>query len=97
MMTTMVDEKKKAELERQLSTLRGELDELARTDADRAKTIAGFAELSAHEATSPKPRPELVQLSVTGLRKSVQDFEATHPRLVEIVGSLSAMLSNVGL
>jgi hypothetical protein len=93
----MVDEKRKAELLRQLETLRAELDELARTEADRAKTIAAFADLSAHEATRPKPHPELLKLSVTGLQKSVQEFEATHPRLVEIVGSLSAILTNIGL
>jgi hypothetical protein len=97
MMPSMVDEKKKAEIAQQLSTLRGELDELARTDADRAKSIAGFAELSAHEATQPRPHPELLKLSVAGLQKSVQEFEDTHPRLVEIVGSLSAMLSNLGM
>jgi hypothetical protein len=93
---SMVDEQRKAELLKQLGALRAELDELARTDADRAKTIAGFAELSAHEATLPKPHPELLRLSVTGLQKSVQEFEATHPRLVETVGSLSAILSNIG-
>jgi hypothetical protein len=93
----MVDEKKKAELLQHMSTLRNELDELARTDPDRAKTIAGFAELSTHEATRHAPHPELLRLSVTGLQKSVQEFEKTHPRLVEIVGSLSAILSNVGL
>ena len=97
MMESMVDEKRKAELERQLSTLQAELDELALTDADRAKTIAGFAELSAHEATRPSPHPELLELSVAGLRKSVQEFEETHPRLVDIVGALVSMLSNVGL
>jgi len=97
MMGAMVDEKKKVELGQHLSMLRAELDELARTNADRAKTIAGFAELSAHEATRPQPHPELVELSVAGLRKSVQEFEKTHPRLVEVVGSLSAILSNVGL
>jgi hypothetical protein len=93
----MVDEKKKAELLRQLASLRAELDELARTDADLAKTIAGFADLSAHEATRSRPQPELLELSVAGLRKSVQAFEATHPRVVELVGSLSAMLTNIGL
>jgi uncharacterized protein DUF4404 len=93
----MVDEKRKAELLRQLSALQAELDELARTDTDQAKTIAGFAELSAHEATRHEPRPELLTLSVTGLRKSVREFEQTHPRLVEIVGSLSALLSNIGV
>jgi len=93
----MVDEKKKAELQQHLLTLRAELDKLAGTDADRAKTIAGFAELSAHEVTLARPHPELLQLSITGLRKSAQLFEQTHPRLVEVVGSLSAALSNVGL
>ena len=93
----MVDDKRKVELLRQLSTLQAELDELARTDEDQARTIAGFAELSAHEATRPKPSPELLKLTVTGLQKSVQEFEETHPRLVEIAGSLSTMLSNIGL
>jgi hypothetical protein len=97
MMPPMVDEKKKAELRQHLSTLRAELDKLAGADAERAKTIAGFAELSAHEATLPQPRPELLRLSVTGLQKSVLEFEETHPRLVEIVGSLSTILSNIGL
>ncbi len=94
---SMVDEEKKAKLEQHLATLRTELDALARTDPDRAKTIAGFAELSAHEATQPNPSPELLALSVTGLRKSVQDYEDTHPRLVELAGALSAALSNIGL
>jgi hypothetical protein len=97
MIPAMVDEKRKAELLKQLEKLHAELDELARTDADRARTIAGFAELSAHEATVPRPHPELLELSVSGLQKSVQEFETTHPRLVEIVGSLSAILSNIGL
>ncbi len=92
----MVDENRKAEILEQLAALHAELDELARTDADRAKTIAGFAELSAHEATRPKPQPELLELSVAGLQRSVREFEATHPRLVEIAGSLSAILSNIG-
>jgi hypothetical protein len=97
MMATMVDEKKKAELGQHLSLLHEQLEELSQTNADRAKTIAGFAELSAHEATSQEPHPELLELSVTGLKTSVREFEATHPRLVEIVGSLSAILSNVGM
>jgi hypothetical protein len=93
----MMDEKKKAELQKHLSALQAELGELARTDADRAKTVAGFAELSAHEASRQKPNRELLGLSLSGLRKSVQEFEESHPRLVEIVGSVSAILSSVGL
>jgi hypothetical protein len=97
MMVPMMDETKKAELQKHLSALQTEIDQLARTDADRAKTVAGFADLSAHEATRPRPNRELLGLSLSGLRKSVQEFEETHPRLVEIVGSLSATLSSIGL
>jgi hypothetical protein len=92
-----VGPEKKAELLRLLSSLRAEVGQLARTDADQAKSIAAFAHLSAHEATRPKPRRELLELSLTGLRKSVREFEQTHPRLVEAVGSLATSLSNLGV
>jgi hypothetical protein len=88
---------KKAELLRLIAMLRAEIGVVARTHADQAKSIAGFAQVSAHEATRPKRRPELLNLSLAGLEKSVDEFRATHPRLVEIVGSLSAALSNMGL
>jgi hypothetical protein len=63
----------------------------------QAKSSAGFAQVSTHEATRPSQRPELLRLSLAGLEKSVDEFKTTHPRLVEIVGSLSASLSNLGL
>lgn len=93
----MIDDEKKAELDEHLSELHAELGELARTDAHRARTVAGFAELSAHEAARPRPNRELLGISLSGLKKSVQELEQTHPRLVEVVGSLASVLSNVGL
>ncbi len=92
-----VGPEKKAELQRLLSSLRAEVGQLARTDADQAKSIATFAQLSAHEATRSRPRRELLELSLAGLRKSVREFEQTHPRLVEAVGSLATSLSNLGV
>jgi Domain of unknown function (DUF4404) len=92
-----VGPEKKAELLRLLSSLRAEVGQLAQTDADQAKSIAAFAHLSAHEATRTRPRRELLELSLTGLRKSVREFEQTHPRLVEAVGSLATSLSNLGV
>jgi uncharacterized protein involved in exopolysaccharide biosynthesis len=49
------------------------------------------------EAARAEPRREQLELSVAGLRRSVREFERTHPRLVEAVGSLANSLSNVGL
>jgi hypothetical protein len=88
---------KKAELARLIGALRAELSQLPEAHADQAKSIAGFAQVSAHEATRPKRRRELLETALEGLEKSVEEFEATHPRLVQVVGSLSAALSNVGL
>jgi hypothetical protein len=92
-----VGQDKKAELLRLLSSLRAEVGQLARTDAEQAQSIAGFAQISAHEATRVRPRRELLELSLSGLRKSVREFEQTHPRLVEAVGSLATSLSNLGV
>ncbi len=80
-----------------LTKLRAEVGELAKTHADEAKSIAGFAAVSTHEATRPEPNPELVKLSVSGLAESVAEFEGTHPRLVQIVNSICNTLSNLGI
>jgi hypothetical protein len=88
---------RRAELLRLLTTLRTEVAELGRTNADGATSIAAFAQLSAHEATRSQPRRELLELSLAGLRKSVDQLEATHPRLVEAAASLARSLSSLGI
>jgi hypothetical protein len=92
-----ISPEKKAELAQLIAALRAELNQLPEAHEDQAKSIAGFAQVSAHEATRPKRRRELLEVSLAGLEKSVEEFEATHPRLVQVVGALSAALSNVGL
>jgi hypothetical protein len=92
-----VSPEQKAELLTLLAKLREQVALIAKTNEDQAKSIAGFAQVSAHEATRPSQRPELLRLSLAGLEKSVDEFKTTHPRLVEIVGSLSSSLSNLGL
>ena len=87
----------KAELLNLVATLRSEVSELSKTDADRAQTIAGFAQVSAHEATRGEPNPKLLKLSVDGLSESVSGFEKSHPKLVEIVNSICVTLSNSGI
>jgi hypothetical protein len=87
----------KTELLRLLATLRGEVGELAKTHADDARSIAGFAAVSTHEATRTEPNPELLELSLQGLSRSVGEFEGTHPRLVQIVNSICTAMSNLGI
>jgi Mg2+ and Co2+ transporter CorA len=92
-----VSEDRKRELLQLLGTLKTEVGSLAKTHSEHADSIAGFAQLSAHEATREKPNAALRELSVRGLRSSADGFEQSHPKLVQIVNSISNTLSNLGI
>jgi Domain of unknown function (DUF4404) len=92
-----VSEERKRELLQLLGTLKSEIGVLEKTDDERAQSIADFAKISAHEATREKQNPQLRELSVRGLRSSVDGFEQSHPKLVQIVNSISNTLSNLGI
>ena len=92
-----INDEKKRELLQLLGTLKSEVATLSRTDDEQAQSIAGFTEISAHEAIRSKQNPELLELSLKGLSSSVEGFENSHPRLVQIVNSISQTLSNLGI
>ena len=92
-----VKESDKAELLTLLTTLRKEIADLSQTHHEQAESIAGFAELSTHEATRSAKSPELFNLSIEGLTSSVQGFEVSHPKLVGIINTFCTMLSNLGI
>jgi hypothetical protein len=87
----------KADLLKLLNQLKGEVGELAKTDAEQARSIPGFAAVSTHEATRSRPDPRLLELSLDGLSHSVSEFEESHPRLVQVVNSICNTLSNLGI
>lgn len=92
-----VKDENKKELLNLLGTLRIEISELEKTHAEEAQSIAAFTEVSTHEATRQEKNPELLELSVRGLKSSVHGFETSHPQLVEIVNAFCLMLSNMGI
>lgn len=92
-----IKEERRQELLQLLGTLKSEVAQLSTTHDDEAKSIAGFTEMSAHEATRAEQNPELLNLSLQGLSSSVQGFEQSHPRLVQIVNAISHTLSNLGI
>ena len=91
-----VKEERRQELLQLLGTLKSEVAELSKTH-EEAQSIAGFTEVSAHEATRTQQNPELLQLSLQGLGSSVRGFEESHPHLVQIVNAISSTLSNLGI
>ena len=92
-----IREERRQELLGLLGRLKSEVQEFSRSHTDEAQSIAGFAELSTHEATRPKQNPELLDLSLRGLSSSVSGFEQSHPKLVQIVNAISSTLSNLGI
>ena len=95
--TESVSEDHKRELLGLLGTLKTEVGTLAKTHGEEADSIANFAKLSAHEATRTEPNQQLRDLSNQGLLSSVGGFELSHPKLVQIVNSISNTLSNLGI
>ena len=92
-----VSDERKRELLQLLDTLKSEVGKLSKTHDEQAQSIAGFAHVSAHEATRAAQNPQALHHSVQGLRSSVDGFEQSHPKLVQIVNSISNMLSNLGI
>jgi hypothetical protein len=92
-----ITDERKRELLQLLGTLKAEVASLSKTHDEQAQSIAGFTELSAHEATRAKQNPQLLQLSLKGLSSSVDGFEQSHPKLVQIVNTISNMLASWGV
>ena len=80
-----------------LEELKAEVNGLADTHADEAQSIAGFAQISAHEATRAAPNAAALSHSLGGLEASVAEFEQSHPGLVGAVNRVCHALSNLGI
>ena len=89
-----IKDDRKQELLQLLGTLKSEISGISDT---QAQSIAGFTEISTHEATRADQNPELLNLSLKGMSSSVEGFEKSHPQLVHIVNSISHTLSNLGI
>ncbi len=87
----------RAELLQLISQLKREVGGLSKTHQEQAESIAGFAELSTHEAMRETRNPEALKHSTEGLASSVDEFEKTHPQLVAVVNRIATTLSNMGI
>jgi len=92
-----VSPERRQELLQLLATLKTEVAKLSRTNSEQADSIAGFAQLSAHEATRAEQNPQLKEISLQGLRSSVGELEQSHPQLTAIVNRMVKMLSDWGI
>lgn len=70
-----------------LHTLKEELNQLAKTDEEKARDMAG---LTAESAGGEKSALDRLSASVVG-------FEESHPNLVDAVNRVCSTLSNLGI
>ncbi len=87
----------KSELLGLLPPLHSAVAELAKTHTEHAESVVGFADISTHEVTRQHRNPQLAALALKGFTSSVQELEASHPTLVQIVNAMSVILSNIGI
>lgn len=92
-----IPSQKKDEYLSLLKSLNSEINHLSRENREKAESISGFTNVSAHEATREEINPNLVQIAVNGLSESVKDFEASYPKLVSTVNDLCVFLSKIGI
>lgn len=92
-----IQEDKLRELQNLLATLKAEVAALSQTNVEQARSISGFTDLSTHEAIRKDKNPTLLTLSLKGMSTSVEGFEASHPKLVQVVNSISNYLANMGI
>ena len=92
-----IPEVNRAELLKLLAALKDEVGTLAGSHEEDARSIAQFMDASAHEATRTEKKPKLIEAALNGLTASVESFEASHPKLAEVVNQIAVRLSNMGL
>jgi Domain of unknown function (DUF4404) len=78
-----------------LGDLKAEVAGLAPTHGEQAKSITRSADAAFSLAAQPEEAgtPAVLQ----DFRASVEGFEASHPRLVQIVDRIALTLSNMGI
>jgi hypothetical protein len=87
----------RAELLDLLGQLKSQIGALSKTNEEQAQSIAGFAGVSAHEATREERNAKSLKHSILGLESSVHNLEQSHPQLVGVVNRIATMLSNMGI
>jgi hypothetical protein len=92
-----IKDERRRELLQLLGTLKSQVADLSKTHEEQAQSIAAFTDLSTHEATRSRQNPQLLDLSLKGLTSSVEEFEESHPHMVQIVNAISHTLANLGI
>ena len=92
-----IPDHKKSEYFKLLYELNTEINQLQKTESEKAISIKGFTEVAAHEATRQEVNPQLMRISIDGLYSSVNEFEVSYPKLSQAMNSFCNILANIGI
>ena len=87
----------KAELVDLLKKLKEEVAALDPAHAEKAGSLANFAQAATHETARETGDQRLQTISIEGLSQSVRSFEASHPVLTDTVDRICRMLAQMGI
>jgi ABC-type transporter Mla subunit MlaD len=88
---------RKAELLDLLSKLKPAIAKVSETHHEHAQSIARLVEASAQETIRAEKKPEHTNRLLHELKRSVDNFETSHPELTAFVTKYSAVLSALGI
>ena len=97
--TEHLSERERQELTALLRDLKQDLG-LTADQPDQTETVDSVlrsTESAAHEALRPDQDPELVDRALQELEESALRFEASHPRLVNILRAIGKSLADIGI
>ena len=80
-----------------IKALKDELRKLEAAHAEKAASVAGFADAAAHEAARKERSPKRVRLALDGLADAARELEATHPHLAAAAAEICRELSSLGI
>src|SRR4051812_33208449 len=90
------EEEHRRELLHLCDALQTETTQLSKTHREAADRVARCAEVFAQEANRSEQNHRRLKLALENLKNAVEQFEASHPRIAQIVGLISASLANMG-
>ena len=95
--TSQIDAKIKENLLDLMRSLKTELADLKEIHPTTAHNIADKTQVSTEQVLASNSKQNELQNNIDGLQVTVEEFEVSHPKLVQIVNRLCIMLSDIGI
>lgn len=92
-----LSDNKKAELLTLIGSLSEEINDLSKTKPEESESITKFTEASTHEALKTNKNSQLTDISLEGLKKSIEGFETSHPELTKTINKICTTLAGFGI